>query len=114
MPQSVSCGACGSASLRTRPRARGSARRRDIRVHAMPPPISVVVPIYNVERYLEECLDSIVAQTFGDLEVVMVDDGSTDSSAAIAQRYAARDGRFRLLSQRNGGLGKARNTGIDA
>jgi CDP-glycerol glycerophosphotransferase len=77
----------------------------------MAPRISVVVPIYNVERYLQECLESIAAQTFGDLECVMVDDGSTDGSAAIAEAYAAQDPRFRLVRQENRGLGAARNTG---
>ncbi|GAA1160523.1 CDP-glycerol glycerophosphotransferase [Kitasatospora gansuensis] len=77
----------------------------------MAPRLSVVVPIYNVERYLEECLDSIAAQTFGDLECVMVDDGSKDGSAAIAEAYAAKDPRFRLVKQVNKGLGAARNTG---
>jgi len=76
--------------------------------------ISVVVPIYNVEPYLRDCLRSIAAQTVSDLEVVMVDDGSTDGSAAIAREFVANDPRFRLISQPNGGLGKARNTGIDA
>ncbi len=75
--------------------------------------VSVVVPIYNVERYLGACLDSIAGQTFRDLEVVLVDDGSTDSSPAIAESYAARDDRFRLIRQPNGGLGNARNTGTD-
>ncbi|MFD0528604.1 glycosyltransferase family 2 protein [Kitasatospora arboriphila] len=77
----------------------------------MAPRLSVVVPIYNVERYLEECLDSIAAQTFSDLECVMVDDGSKDGSAAIAEAYAAKDSRFRLVRQENKGLGAARNTG---
>ena len=76
--------------------------------------ISVVVPIYNVERYLAACLHSVARQTVDDLEVVMVDDGSTDGSAAIAAEFAARDPRFRLLRQPNGGLGNARNTGTDA
>jgi CDP-glycerol glycerophosphotransferase len=76
--------------------------------------ISVVVPVYNVEAYLADCLDSVLAQTVGDLEVVLVDDGSTDGSAGIAEAYAARDPRFRLVRQENGGLSKARNTGIDA
>jgi CDP-glycerol glycerophosphotransferase len=75
--------------------------------------LSVVVPVYNVEEFLEPCLDSVLAQTFTDYEVVMVDDGSTDASAAIAQRYVDRDPRFKLVSQPNGGLSKARNTGID-
>jgi CDP-glycerol glycerophosphotransferase len=78
------------------------------------PRISVVVPVYNVEPYLEECLESLAAQTFSDLEIVMVDDGSTDNSAAIAGDFVARDPRFRLLQQPNGGLSKARNTGTDA
>ena len=78
------------------------------------PRVSVVVPIYNVERYLADCLESLAAQTLQDLEVVMVDDGSTDRSAAIAQAFAERDPRFKLVSQANGGLSKARNTGIDA
>ena len=78
------------------------------------PRISVVVPIYNVESYLEACLSSVAEQTVDDLEVVMVDDGSTDGSAAIAGRFVSDDKRFRLLTQPNGGLSKARNTGIDA
>jgi CDP-glycerol glycerophosphotransferase len=75
--------------------------------------LSVVIPVYNVEEFLEPCLDSVLAQTYTDYEVVMVDDGSTDRSAEIAQRYVARDDRFRLVSQQNGGLSKARNTGTD-
>src|SRR3954470_10398453 len=78
------------------------------------PRVSVVVPIYNVEPYLRHCLDSLAAQTFTDLEVVMVDDGSTDRSAEIARAYSARDPRFRLVRQPNRGLSAARNTGIDA
>ena len=76
------------------------------------PALSVVVPIYNVEEYLEPCLDSLVAQTFDDLEVVMVNDGSTDGSAEIADAYARRDRRFKLVHRPNGGLSAARNTGI--
>ncbi|MGH4032853.1 CDP-glycerol glycerophosphotransferase family protein [Actinomycetota bacterium Odt1-20B] len=78
----------------------------------MQPRLSVVVPVYNVELYLDECLESLAAQTFTDFEVLMVDDGSTDSSAAIAERFAAADPRFRLISQENKGLGAARNTGV--
>lgn len=77
----------------------------------MTPRLTVVVPVYNVEQYLEECLRSIAAQTLAELDVVMVDDGSTDASADIARAFAARDPRFRLVSQDNGGLGHARNTG---
>ncbi|MBV2155177.1 glycosyltransferase family 2 protein [Kitasatospora sp. SUK 42] len=77
----------------------------------MAPRLSLVVPVYNVERYLGECLDSIAAQTFEDFECVMVDDGSTDDGPVIAKAYAARDRRFRLVQQENKGLGAARNTG---
>jgi CDP-glycerol glycerophosphotransferase len=80
----------------------------------MPPRVSVVVPIYNVAAYLDECLQSIADQTLTDLDVVMVDDGSTDDSPDIARGMAARDSRFRLVSKPNGGLGSARNAGIDA
>ncbi len=75
------------------------------------PLVSVVVPVYNVEPYLRACLESIARQTHGELEVIVVDDGSTDGSAAIARSFAARDSRFRVLSQANGGLGNARNNG---
>jgi CDP-glycerol glycerophosphotransferase len=75
--------------------------------------VSVVVPIYNVAAYLEPCLESVAQQTVRDLDVVMVDDGSTDESADIAERFAARDPRFRLVRQANAGLGAARNTGAD-
>jgi CDP-glycerol glycerophosphotransferase len=78
------------------------------------PRISIVVPIYNVEEYLDECLLSLTTQTVGDLEVVMVDDGATDGSAAIAERHAERDPRLRLVRQSNHGLGHARNTGVRA
>jgi CDP-glycerol glycerophosphotransferase len=78
----------------------------------MPPRISVVVPVYNVEPYLAECLESLAGQTVRDLEVIMVDDGSKDRSGEIAQGFADRDERFRLVTQPNGGLGNARNNGI--
>ncbi|CAL9453698.1 bifunctional glycosyltransferase/CDP-glycerol:glycerophosphate glycerophosphotransferase [Streptomyces sp. enrichment culture] len=78
----------------------------------MAPRLSVIVPIYNVEQYLPACLDSLAAQTFRDLEVLMVDDGSPDSSASIAADYQARDPRFKLIRKENAGLGAARNTGL--
>ncbi|MDH6135964.1 CDP-glycerol glycerophosphotransferase [Kitasatospora sp. MAA4] len=78
----------------------------------MAPRLSVVVPIYNVERYLEECLESIADQTMSDLECIMVDDGSKDGSAALAEAFAAKDSRFRLVRKKNAGLGAARNTGL--
>ncbi|MFA1546817.1 bifunctional glycosyltransferase/CDP-glycerol:glycerophosphate glycerophosphotransferase [Actinomadura chokoriensis] len=75
------------------------------------PRVGVVVPIYNVEPYLEECLASIARQSVRELDVVLVDDGSTDESAKIARAFADRDPRFRLIRQSNGGLGHARNVG---
>jgi CDP-glycerol glycerophosphotransferase len=77
----------------------------------MAPRVSVVVPIHNVAPYLEACLDSLAQQTMSDLEIILVDDGSTDESPAIAQRFVARDERFRLMRQANAGQGAARNTG---
>ena len=74
---------------------------------------SIIIPVYNVEPYLRECLDSVLAQTFPDWEAVCVDDGSTDGSAAILADYAARDSRIRIVTQPNGGLSAARNTGLD-
>jgi CDP-glycerol glycerophosphotransferase len=74
--------------------------------------VSVVVPIHNVAPYLAECLDSVRRQTHRELEVIMVDDGSTDNSAEIAEQFAATDSRFRLMRQENGGLSAARNAGV--
>ncbi|MDX5578463.1 glycosyltransferase family 2 protein, partial [Streptomyces sp. ID01-9D] len=76
-----------------------------------PPLLSVVVPVHNVEAYLADCLRSVAEQTLAAIEVVMVDDGSTDGSARIAAEFAARDSRFRLVRQQNAGLSAARNTG---
>ena len=89
--------------------ADGSEQRR----RNGPPAISVIVPIYNVESYLRECLDSILAQSVADFEVVVVDDGSPDGSADIAAEYAERDARVKLVARPNGGLGAARNTGVE-
>jgi len=74
--------------------------------------ISVVVPIYNVERFLPRALDSILSQTHKDWEAILVDDGSTDLSGSIAEQYARRDRRFRVLHKQNGGLSDARNAGM--
>ncbi|MDF6020686.1 CDP-glycerol glycerophosphotransferase family protein [Streptomyces sp. JH34] len=78
----------------------------------MKPLLSVVVPVHNVEDYLAECLESLARQSLDALEVVMVDDGSTDGSRRIAEEFAARDDRFRCVHQPNAGLSAARNTGI--
>lgn len=76
--------------------------------------ISVIVPVYNSVRYMRQCLDSIVNQTFKDIEIICVNDGSTDSSLEILQEYASKDDRFVIINQENGGAGKARNTGLAA
>ena len=76
--------------------------------------VSVVVPIYNVQDYLEDCLDSLHVQTLGDIEILCVNDGSTDGSLAVLQMCAARDPRIRIIDKPNGGLSSARNMGIDA
>ena len=76
------------------------------------PKVSVVVPFYNVGKYLEECLESIVRQTHENLEIILVDDASLDSSRTIAEQFAAQDGRIRIVTHpSNRGLGPARNTG---
>lgn len=75
---------------------------------------SVVVPVFNVERYLGECLDSLLGQSFGDFEVICVNDGSTDSSRQILAEFAQGDPRVRIIDRVNGGLSAARNTGLDA
>lgn len=74
--------------------------------------ISVIVPVYNVEEYLEECLTSIQHQTFTDIEVILVNDGSTDRSKEICERYCQQDSRFKLINQKNQGLSVARNRGV--
>lgn len=74
--------------------------------------VSVIVPVYNIEVHLKQCLDSIVAQTINDLEIICVDDGSTDTSLQILQKYAAEDSRFRIITQANAGPGAARNAGL--
>lgn len=78
------------------------------------PAFSVVVPVYNCAKYLKPCLDSLERQTFADWEAVCVDDGSTDGSGAVLDDYAARDGRFRVIHQVNGGVGAARNAALKA
>ncbi|NEE32478.1 glycosyltransferase family 2 protein, partial [Streptomyces sp. SID7982] len=78
------------------------------------PRLSVIVPFQDVETYLAECLESIARQTFHDFEVIMVDDGSTDTSTSIAERFCAEDPRFRLMRQESHGPGHARNTGLRA
>lgn len=75
--------------------------------------ISVIVPVYKVEKYLSHCVDSILAQTYQDFELILVDDGSPDRCGLMCEEYAKKDGRITVLHRENGGLSAARNTGID-
>ncbi len=77
------------------------------------PKVSIIVPVYNVEKYLHSCLDSILAQTFTDFEAVLVDDGSTDNSGKVCDEYAAKDSRFVVVHKQNEGVAKARITGFE-
>ncbi|WP_010261897.1 glycosyltransferase [Treponema primitia] len=88
------------------------ATAADPLVHKSPPAISVIVPVYNTEKYLSDCLDSLIGQTFQDLEILCVDDGSCDNSAEILKTYAEKYPRIRIFSQKNTGPGMARNTGL--
>lgn len=74
--------------------------------------VSIIVPIYNVETYLSQCIDSLINQTYENLEIILVNDGSTDRSGEIASNYAKKDARIRYVEQENQGLGGARNTGL--
>lgn len=76
--------------------------------------ISVIVPIYNVENYLEDCINSILSQSYKELEIILVDDGSPDSCGKICDKYSKKDSRITVIHKDNGGLSDARNTGIDA
>ncbi len=78
------------------------------------PKVSLLMPIYNVERYLEECLDSACAQTLTDIEIICINDGSTDSSKSIVERYMQKDERIKLIDKPNSGYGASMNRGLDA
>lgn len=75
--------------------------------------ISIIVPVYNVEEYLRECVDSVLNQTYSDIEVILVDDGSTDQSGNICDEYAEMDSRIKVIHKKNRGVSSARNTGIE-
>ena len=75
--------------------------------------ISIIVPVYRVEKYLSRCIDSILSQTFKDFELILVNDGSPDNSGDICNKYAEKDKRVIVLNQANGGLSSARNAGLN-
>ena len=74
--------------------------------------LSILVPVYNVEQYLPRCLDSLIRQTYTNIEIIVVNDGSTDGSLAICREYAEKDKRIKVIDQQNKGLSGARNTGL--
>ena len=76
--------------------------------------VSIIVPVYNVEPYIETCIQSLIRQTMGNIEVILVDDGSTDRSGELCDQYAEADERIRVIHKQNGGLSSARNAGISA
>lgn len=75
--------------------------------------VSIIVPIYNTEKYLKKCIDSILVQTYDNLEVILVNDGSSDDSLNICKKYESFDSRIRIIDKKNGGLSSARNAGLD-
>lgn len=76
--------------------------------------VTIIVPVYNVEKYINECVDSLISQTYRNVEIILVDDGSTDESGKICDSYATSDSRIKVIHKRNEGLGFARNTGLKA
>ena len=76
------------------------------------PKISVIIPVYNTENYLKECLNSVINQTFKDIEIICVNDGSTDNSLSILEEYARTDSRIKIINQKNQGVSSSRNNGI--
>lgn len=76
--------------------------------------VSIVIPVYNVEKYLKDCVNSVISQTYADLQIILVDDGSTDSSGNICDAFAEKDERIHVIHKKNGGLSDARNAGTSA
>ena len=79
----------------------------------MNPSISIIVPVYNSEKTLNRCVDSILSQTFQDWELLLIDDGSTDRSGKLCDEYALKDQRIKVFHKKNGGVSSARNIGLD-
>ena len=82
-------------------------------IYETSPLISIIVPVYDVEPYLRKCIDSILIQSYRDLEIILVDDGSPDNCGAICDEYAEKDKRIKVIHKKNGGLSDARNAGLD-
>ena len=74
--------------------------------------ISVVLPIYNVDKYLTKCIETVINQTYKDIEIILVDDGSTDNSSTICDTFKEKDNRIKVIHKKNGGLSDARNIGL--
>ena len=79
----------------------------------MTPLVSIIMPVYNTEAYLDRCLESIVSQTYKNIEIICVNDGSTDDSGSILEKWKAKDSRIRVFHKENGGVSSARNKGLD-
>lgn len=77
------------------------------------PKVAIIVPFYNVEKYLQDCLESCIHQSYSNIEIILIDDGSTDKSCEIAKTYFEKDSRISLICKSNGGQGSARNMGIE-
>ena len=75
--------------------------------------LSIIIPVYNVEQYINQCIESILIQTYHDYEIILIDDGSTDSSGEICDTYARKDNRIKVVHQLNAGQASARNSGMD-
>ena len=83
-----------------------------LKQNEMRPLLTIIIPVYNVELYVQHCIESIKAQTFRGFEAIIVDDGSTDASVMVVKKYIESDNRFRLIIKKNGGVSSARNWGI--
>src|SRR5690606_32725285 len=77
------------------------------------PKISIIIPIYNASAFLEKCIDSVINQSYDNLEIILINDGSTDSSLDICKKYANSDDRIKLINKENGGVSSARNMGLE-
>ena len=77
------------------------------------PLVSIIIPVYNVEQYLDQCMETVLGQTYSNLDIILVDDGSKDKSSQMCDEYVAKDKRVKVLHKENGGLSSARNKGLE-